>query len=99
LPVSKLRPHSFPLIHERVSGAVSQFAKTCPLIADVKIECRPFNAPLAEKIRVRVAKTEVKIAVTEQLLFRNFSLANLSHLTHFQKAERPFGIRLDPERK
>ncbi|AZO33121.1 hypothetical protein EOA27_07395 [Mesorhizobium sp. M2A.F.Ca.ET.037.01.1.1] len=59
----------------------------------MKIEYHPFNAPLAEKIRVRVADTEVKIAITEQLLFRNFCLANLSHLTHFPKAERPFWIR------
>ena len=87
-----MRPHTFPLTHERVSGAVCQFAKTCPLTADVKIEYRPFNAPLTEKIQVRVANTEVKIAITEQLLFQNFSLANLSHLTHFQKAERPFWI-------
>lgn len=61
----------------------------------MKIEYRPFNAPLAEKIRVRVANTEVKIAITEQLLFRNFSLANLSHLTHFEKAERPFWTGLE----
>ncbi|CDX61884.1 hypothetical protein MPL3365_70147 [Mesorhizobium plurifarium] len=92
MPIQKLRPHSFPLMHERVSGAVSQFAKTCPLTADVKIEYRPFDAALPEKIQVRVANTEVKIAITEQLLFQNFSLANLSHLTHFQKAERPFWI-------